>query len=224
MDFGPLVGGIVACHLSLGWYHSPDMTGKRMITKSMVAAALLVATTAMVSAEAKVRTILHKDNSRTVSSQNVDSQELLEYIYNAKDLVVQKKRFLLDERARPIQGVIFDGGGNLKARVEFGFDDLGRMREERTYDARGRVVRRILYSYNALGVCSAPMAINIDPSGERAPERIAPDRVRPAIANPEFNGGVRVEGDRYFEGELEADRVSVQPRLPDRIRRPLRNR
>ena len=166
-------------------------------------------------AEAKVRTIIHEDGSRTVSSQNADSRELVEFIYDVRQIVVQKKRFLLDDLARPIQGVIFDGHGDLKARVEFGFDTLGRMVEERTYDAKGRVVRRIIYTYNALGVRSQPMAFNFDVvNPERGPTRIAPDQVQPAISNPEFNGGTTRRGDRVFEGEVEADRVSIRPRLP----------
>ena len=142
-------------------------------------------------------------------------------MYDPRKVVLQKKRFLLDEQERPIQGVVFDGKNDLVARVDFGFDDLGRLVEERTFDARGRIVRRIIFRYNALGVRSPPLAFNFNTNNPEKPVRIAPEAVRPAIANPEFNGNNRVTGDRYFNGEVEADQINLAPKLPERVR-PLR--
>lgn len=166
---------------------------------------------------AKVRTILHKDGTRTVSTQDHNARELEELTYSARRVIVQRKRFLLDEQSRAIQGVIFDGNGDLIARVEFGFDGLGRMTEERTYNAKGEVVRRLLYRYNAMGIQSKPIAFTFDTSGQgRAPRMEDPGTVMPTIVTPNINGVRQVEGDRYYDGLIEADTASLRPKLPAR--------
>ncbi len=175
---------------------------------------------------ARVRTVLHKDGSRTVSTQDLNARELEELTYSQRRVIVQRKRFLLDDQSRAIQGVIFDGGGDLVARVEFGFDGLGRMTEERTYNAKGEVVRRLLYRYNAMGIQSKPIAFTFDTSGAgRAPVMMDPGEVQPTIVTPNINGVREVAGDRYYDGLMEAETASTRPTLPPpRIQSGLKRR
>ncbi|MEI6534248.1 MAG: hypothetical protein WCN98_02820 [Verrucomicrobiaceae bacterium] len=97
------------------------------------------------------RALLHPDGTRTDSIKDVNKHEMIETTYDARSVVIAKKTFLLNANGDPTQGVIYDGAGNLIARVQFFFDDLGRMIEERCSNTQGQIFRRVIHRYDANG-------------------------------------------------------------------------
>jgi hypothetical protein len=66
-------------------------------------------------------------------------------------VVVCTKKYLLNDSGDPTQGQIFDGAGNLIARVQFAFDDLQRISEERCVNLQGELFRKVLHQYDSNG-------------------------------------------------------------------------
>lgn len=95
--------------------------------------------------------ILHEDGTRTDSIKDVQKRETSEITYSANGVVIAKKVFLLNENGDPLQGIIYDGAGNLIARAQFFFDDLGRVTEERCINPKGEIFRRVIRQYDASG-------------------------------------------------------------------------
>ncbi|MES2983274.1 MAG: hypothetical protein V4727_13255 [Verrucomicrobiota bacterium] len=80
----------------------------------------------------------------------------------------------MDKHANPTGCKIYDGDGNELYKFSYGYDKkTGRLAEERMFDSRVKridpktgdemPVRRFLYSYDALGNRSAPIAITLIP-------------------------------------------------------------
>lgn len=95
--------------------------------------------------------ILHEDGTRTDSIKDVQKRETSETTYNANNVVIAKKVFILNENGDPLQGIIYDGAGNLIARAQFFFDSLGRITEERCINPQGEIFRRVIRQYDASG-------------------------------------------------------------------------
>lgn len=97
------------------------------------------------------RAILHNDGTRTESVKDVSKREQKETTYDARGVAISKKIFLLNDNGDPMQGVIYDGADNLIARVQFFFDDLGRVTEERCVNTQGEIFRRVIHQYDSNG-------------------------------------------------------------------------
>lgn len=95
--------------------------------------------------------ILHEDGTRTDSVKDIQKRETAETTYDSRNVVIAKKVFMLNENGDPIQGIIYDGAGNLIARALFFFDDLGRITEERCVNAQGEIFRRVIRQYDPSG-------------------------------------------------------------------------
>lgn len=102
----------------------------------------------------------HDDGTKTETVKDMNKRQITETTYDARGVVVTKKTFAVNENGDPIQGVIHDGAGNLVARVMFGFDDFGRLIEERCVNTRGEVFRRVIHSYDASGKRLRPQAFD----------------------------------------------------------------
>ncbi len=101
---------------------------------------------------------LHTDGTRSEAVKDVIKREMTETTYDSRGIVISKKIFLLNEAGDPMQGVIYDGADNLIARVQFFFDDLGRVIEERCVNPQGEIFRRVIRQYDANGKSLAPKA------------------------------------------------------------------
>lgn len=104
------------------------------------------------------RALLHQDGTRTDSIKDVNKHEMTETTFNANGVVIMKKKFLLNAKGDPTQGVIYDGADNLIARAQFIFDDLGRLFEERCTNTQGEIFRRVIHRYDASGKALPPDA------------------------------------------------------------------
>lgn len=95
--------------------------------------------------------IMHEDGTRTDSVKDIQKRETSETTFDARGVVIAKKIFMLNENGDPIQGIIYDGAGNLVARAQFFFDTLGRITEERCLNAQGEIFRRVIRQYDPSG-------------------------------------------------------------------------
>jgi hypothetical protein len=138
--------------------------------------------------------VLHDDGTQTESVKDMNKGEIVETTFDSRGTPISKKTFQVNRNGDPIQGLIHDGAGNLIAKVMFGFDDLGRLKEERCVNTRGEVFRRVIHQYDAAGQRLRPLAYDfavnaphmktatIDFTGrKRAPERVMPGN---AVASP----------------------------------------
>lgn len=106
--------------------------------------------------------ILHDDGTRTDSVKDIQKRETAETTYDSRNVVIAKKVFMLNENGDPIQGIIYDGAGNLIARVQFFFDDLGRITEERCLNPQGEIFRRVIRQYDPSGKPLPPKAFDFN--------------------------------------------------------------
>jgi hypothetical protein len=97
------------------------------------------------------RALIHTDGTRTDMMKDPLKHQMTETTYDARGVVISKKMYLLNENGDPTQGQIFDGAGNLIARVQFVFDNLQRLSEERCVTLQGEVFRRVLHQYDSEG-------------------------------------------------------------------------
>jgi hypothetical protein len=122
------------------------------------AAPLLAQNKASVSA----RTVYHTDGTFTESVQDLQLRTQTEHTYSARasnadaKTLIAKKVYLLNERNEPVQGNIYDGRDQLKARVQFFFDSFGRRSEQRMMNLRGEVYQRITFGYDEKGNPTTP--------------------------------------------------------------------
>lgn len=106
------------------------------------------------------RAVKHEDGTYSHSIKDVRKREMIDSTYDARKVLITKKRFLLNERGDPIQGVIYDGANNLMANVQFYFDNLGRVIEERLINTQGQIFRRVIRQYDASGKALEPRAFD----------------------------------------------------------------
>jgi hypothetical protein len=70
---------------------------------------------------------------------------------NSNGVEISRREFILDSKGRIRRGAIWDGQQRLLGRTEYGFDEYDRINEERTFHPNGRVLRRLLFRYDATG-------------------------------------------------------------------------
>jgi len=108
----------------------------------------------------KARTAYHTDGTYTESIQDPFTREQRETTYNAQKVKIAERVYLLNERGLPVQGNVYDGRGQLKARVQVLFDSFGRTSEQRMMNLQGEVYQRIIFEYDAKGKALPPKSIN----------------------------------------------------------------
>lgn len=108
----------------------------------------------------KARTVYHTDGTYTESVQDPFTREQRETTFNAQKVKIAERVYLLNERGVPVQGNVYDGRGQLKARVQILFDSFGRTSEQRMTNLQGEVYQRIMFEYDAKGNQLPPKSIN----------------------------------------------------------------
>ncbi|MEN3940306.1 hypothetical protein WJU23_03355 [Prosthecobacter sp. SYSU 5D2] len=107
------------------------------------------------------RTIYHADDSRTESVSDPSIREMTEMTYNPAGQLTVKKVFLLNEKGDPLQGNVYDGRGNLVARCQMIYDELGRRKEDRLTNLNGEVFQQVIHEYGKDGKALTPKLINL---------------------------------------------------------------
>jgi len=110
------------------------------------------------------RTIYHLDDTRTESVSDPNTRELTEMTYNTAGQLTVKKVFLLNGKGEPMQGNVYDGRGNLVARCQSTFDELGRRKEDRLSNLQGQVFQHVIHEYGRNGENLPSKVINVDPA------------------------------------------------------------
>lgn len=108
----------------------------------------------------KARTAYHTDGTYTESIQDPFTREQRETTYSAQKVKIAERVYLLNERGQPVQGNVYDGRGQLKARVQVLFDSFGRTSEQRMMNLQGEVYQRIIFEYDAKGNALPPKSIS----------------------------------------------------------------
>lgn len=121
-----------------------------------------------------VRVMRHDDGSRTIFVRSPDNRTLTKRTFSSQGTVNMVTIYRMDKNANPTGCKIFDGNGNELYKFGYGYNkNNGRLAEERMFDSRVKridpktgnemPVRRFIYSYDALGNRSAPIAITLIP-------------------------------------------------------------
>lgn len=129
------------------------------------------------------RTVIHADDTYTESVQDLTAREQREVTYSPKpqSVVIAKKIYLLDDKGQPLQGNIYDGKGQLKARAQFLYDDFGRLSEQRMYNLQGQVFQSITFGYDRNGKALPPKSQTFNvPSPDMKPSTLDFTRQAPA--------------------------------------------
>lgn len=110
------------------------------------------------------RTVYHADDSRTESVSDPNVREMTESTYNTSGQLTVKKVFLLNEKGDPLQGNVYDGRGNLVARVRCIYDEFGRRKEDQLTNLNGEVFQQVQHEYGKDGKALPPKVINLNPT------------------------------------------------------------
>lgn len=121
-----------------------------------------------------VRILRGEDGSRTEFKREPNNRALTKRTFSAGGSLLMRTEYRMDEHGNPRSCRIFDGQGNELFKVRYGYDrSSGQLMEEQMFDARVKninpadnlemPVRRFIYSYDANGQRSKPIAIVLTP-------------------------------------------------------------
>ncbi|MFD2257898.1 hypothetical protein ACFSSA_14545 [Luteolibacter algae] len=127
-----------------------------------------------------VRVMRHDDGSRTVFTRSPDNRTLTKKTFTANGAMYLVTIYRMDAHGNPTGCKIYDGQKNEMFKTSYGYRKSdGQLVEERMFDSRVKridpntgkemPVRRFIYTYDALGNRSAPIAITLIP-GKTAEE------------------------------------------------------
>jgi hypothetical protein len=127
-----------------------------------------------------VRVMRHDDGSRTIFTRSPDNRTLTKKTYTGNGALFLITIYRMDQYANPTGCKIYDGQKNEMYKTSYGYRKSdGELVEERMFDSRVKridpqsgkemPVRRFIYTYDALGNRSAPLAITLIP-GKTAEE------------------------------------------------------
>ncbi len=151
------------------------------------------------------RTVYHTDGTYTESVQDPFTREQREITFNAQKVKIAERVYLINEKGKPVQGNIYDGRGQLKARVQVLFDSFDRQTEQRMLNLQGEVYQRILFTYDNKGKALPAKSINY--SNVKSPD------IKPAPIDLTGQGRTPGALDRRQGGGT--DRGNV-PTIPER--------
>jgi len=127
------------------------------------------------------RIVEHKNGSHTYSKQDITTKTLTEWTKDPAGILTKKRLFSLDKRSRPRLAYLYDGRENLLARTEYLYDEYDELKEERLYNTRGQLLRRLIYGLQNGGIRSVPVAFTYDPENPDAKPVRSTERVEPIM-------------------------------------------
>jgi hypothetical protein len=132
---------------------------KSMLFLAVCLSGLLTTSAAATGVPSWGREVIHyKVNPQNGAEERTGSTEsesdpgknmLTQITKDARGVVIARREFIMDSKGRIRRGAIWDGKGNLQGRTEYGFDGYDRINEERMFHASGRLIRRMLFKYDA---------------------------------------------------------------------------
>lgn len=155
--------------------------------RNMVAALLFGAASLCAAADSgfnavdgpNVRVMRHEDGSRTMFQRSPNNQTLTKKTYSPNGVMEMVTIYRMDSQTNPLSCKIFDGQNQELFKIRYGYRKSdGQLVEEQMFDSRAKrkdadgnemPVRRLVYTYDANGKRSAPIAITLK-AGKRAEE------------------------------------------------------
>lgn len=120
-------------------------------------------------------TILHRDGSRTERQKMGDSNQIREVTYNKDSVCIQSRLFIVDNQGNLRNGVLWDGRGNRLGSTSYIYHQTtGQLLEERLFNNKGQIVRRLFYpgALNDPRYANRMVAFTYDPN-------VAPEKQKP---------------------------------------------
>ena len=99
----------------------------------------------------RVTVAQNQDGSRTSYQYDNANRKAVATTVAADGKVVSKIRYDLDEKGRFKAGEIYDGKEKLRFRTEYKYDPRGRLESETQLAPDGNVRHKLVYSYNDMG-------------------------------------------------------------------------
>ena len=91
-----------------------------------------------------------EERTGSTESESDPARNMLTQITkDSRGVIIARREFIMDSKGRIRRGAIWDGKGSLQGRTEYGFDTYDRINEERMFHASGRLIRRMLFKYDA---------------------------------------------------------------------------
>ena len=110
-----------------------------------------------------VSTIIHQDESKTLSNRDFVKRTMQQETYSPRGVLQMKRIFQMDRQGKVRSGLAFDGSGKLIFRFRYVYDDLDRLSEEHTYDLNENLVRLMKTAYDEQGRSSRIAITNPKP-------------------------------------------------------------
>ena len=157
----------------------PLLTIRKVLVVALLSAAFVRADNGPNEVDGpNVRVMRNEDGSRTIFTRSADNQTLTKVTYSPNGVRTMTTVYRMDENENPLSCKIFDGQKQELFKVRYGYRKTdGKLVEEQMFDSRVKrmdpatgqemPVRRFIYTYDAQGRRSAPVAITLTP-GRRA--------------------------------------------------------
>lgn len=111
---------------------------------------------------ASSRTVRHEDGSRSYFEKTGNGKGMKKLTYNAHNVLVSVTLYTRGPFGELRSCLIFDGQKNELFFVRYGYDSSANLREEQMFDSKTKeLVRRFLYTYDAMGNRSKPVCITL---------------------------------------------------------------
>ena len=126
-----------------------------MTTHLLIAIVLIPFTLAQAQAQSRlsrvVSTILHDDDTKTLSNRDLINRTMQQETYSAQDILQMKRIFQLDRQGKVLTGLAFDGSGKPLLKFKYIYDDLDRLKEEQIRDMKDHLLRKMITVYDKEG-------------------------------------------------------------------------
>jgi hypothetical protein len=96
-------------------------------------------------------TAIHEDGTKTVTITDPDKHSSEATTYDARDRVIEKIVYALDDNNSPITGVVYGPDNNPAFKTVYKHDDFNRISEEDDYTLDGQLIRRFTYDFGPDG-------------------------------------------------------------------------
>lgn len=98
-----------------------------------------------------VSTIIHDDETKTLSNRDFVKQTMEQKTYSAQGVIQMKRIFQLDRTGKVKSGLAFDGAGKPVFKFKYTYDELDRLEVEHVRDMQNKVVRVLHTVYDEQG-------------------------------------------------------------------------
>jgi hypothetical protein len=99
-------------------------------------------------------TTLHEDGTKTVTITDPDKRTSEASTYDARDKLIQKIIYALDDNNRPATGVVYAKDNSPVLKTVYKHDDMNRLSEEDDYTMDDQLIRRFVYEFGPNGKVS----------------------------------------------------------------------